>query len=139
MPGVTVPPQAPPPPAYVQTYQSESSATAPSRLTDAVVAQAAAPAPALHFHAVPLSQVWTLKAGETISHGLEAWAVQAHWTVVWQLARDWSVPATTSFTGTFEDAAENVLKTLSAEGVLLKGEIYEGNHTLVVKPAGEKE
>ena len=152
MPGLYVPPQAQPP-AYVQTYQVESSANAPLRLADASsganarASEASDKGPpsapvvssALRFHAVPLSQTWTLKAGETISHGLEAWARQAHWTIVWQLPRDWSVPATTAFSGTFEEAAENVLRTLAAEGVLLKGEIYEGNHTLVVKPTGERE
>jgi len=92
-----------------------------------------------HFHVVPLHEVWTLKAGETISRGLQEWGQRAHWTIVWQLPRDWAVPATTVFSGSFEDAAENVLRTLSTEGVLLKGEIYEGNHTLVVKPTGDKE
>ena len=87
----------------------------------------------------PPAPVWTLKSGETISHGLEAWGQQAHWTVLWKLPKDWAVPATTHYTGSFEKATGEVLRTLSAEGVLLKGEVYEGNHTLLVVPTGERE
>ncbi len=156
MPGIYVPPQVQPP-AHVQYVQTEARARDYSRPCPPAT-QGTTAAPGIvkdagrgqslrltsvsnvvpHFHAVPLSTLWTLKAGETVSRGLEAWGQKAHWTIVWQLPRDWAVPATTVFSGTFEQAAQQVLHVLSREGVLLRGEIYEGNRTLVVKPTGEQ-
>ena len=90
------------------------------------------------FRVVPLSRLWTLKAGEAISHGLEAWGREAHWTVLWRLRKDYAVPSTTVFSGSFESAVTKVLNTLSAEGVLLRGDIYESNHTIVVRSTGDR-
>lgn len=86
--------------------------------------------------ALPIQQLWTLKAGETIGHSLRTWAEKAQWNVVWTLPRDWVVPGTASFTGSFPDAAENVIKTLSANGALVRAQIYEGNRTIVVTGPG---
>ncbi|WP_157896871.1 toxin co-regulated pilus biosynthesis Q family protein [Acidovorax carolinensis] len=86
--------------------------------------------------ALPIQQLWTLQAGETIGHSLRVWAEKAQWSVVWSLPRDWVVPSTASFTGSFPDAAEKVIKTLSANGALVRAQIYEGNRTIVVTGPG---
>lgn len=82
--------------------------------------------------ALPIQQLWTLQAGETIGQSLRVWAEKAHWNVVWSLPRDWVVPSAATFTGSFPDATESVIKTLAANGALVRAQIYEGNKTIVI-------
>lgn len=86
--------------------------------------------------ALPIQHLWTLQAGETIGHSLRAWAEKAHWHVVWSLPRDWVVPSAATFTGSFPDATESVIKTLAANGALVRAQIYEGNKTIVIVGPG---
>lgn len=80
---------------------------------------------------------WTLKAGETVGHGLQLWGDRAGWKVVWNLTKDWSVPAQSTFHGDFRSVATEVLQTLASNGALIRGQFYEGNNTLVVTGPGD--
>lgn len=82
---------------------------------------------------------WTLKEGHTIGREIQTWAKSAGWKVVWNLGKDWSVPASTTFTGDFKSAATEVIKTLSANGVLIRAQFYDGNKTMVVTGPGVAE
>ncbi|CAN7779799.1 toxin co-regulated pilus biosynthesis Q family protein [Cupriavidus necator] len=86
--------------------------------------------------ALPIQQVWSLVAGDTIGQNLRAWADLVGWTVMWTLPKDWVVPGTASFTGSFADAAESVIKTLAENGALVRAQIYEGNKTIVISGPG---
>lgn len=86
--------------------------------------------------ALPIQPMWTLHAGDTIGRDLRAWADKAGWCVEWQLPKDWVVPNTHSFAGSFPDAVENVVKTLSDNGALIRARIYEGNKTVVISGPG---
>jgi hypothetical protein len=80
--------------------------------------------------------VWTLAAGRTVGQELKAWGEKADWKVIWSMPKDWSVPASTSFSGDFQTAAGDVIKTLAANGALVHAQFYEGNKTMVVTGPG---
>lgn len=83
--------------------------------------------------ALPIQQMWTLTAGVTVKENLEAWAEKAQWHVVWPpTLKTWIVPNETSFTGSFPDAAEKVIKTLADNGALVRAIVYEGNKNFVI-------
>ena len=85
---------------------------------------------------LPIEQIWTLKPGVTIGQNLNTWSASTNWKVIWSLPKDWVVPNETSFTGSFADAAEKVIKTLSDNGVLVHIGIFEGNKTVVISGTG---
>lgn len=85
---------------------------------------------------LPIEEIWTLKAGVTISENLDTWSHIGGWKVIWSLPKDWIVPNETSFTGDFSDAAAKVIKTLADNGVLVHIGIYEGNKTVVISGPG---
>lgn len=80
---------------------------------------------------------WTLDAGQTIGHELQKWGDKAGWKVVWNLQKDWTVPASTVFEGDFQTAAAAVIQTLAANGALVHAQFYEGNATMVITGAPE--
>ena len=83
--------------------------------------------------------VWTLTGGQSVGHELKAWGEKAGWQVVWNLSTDWSVPASTQFSGEFPAVAAEVIKTLAANGALIHAQFFEGNKTLVVTGPGVSE
>lgn len=83
--------------------------------------------------------VWTLTAGRTVGQELKTWGERAGWHVIWSLSKDWSVPASTSFSGEFPAAAADVVKTLAANGALIRAQIFDGNKTFVVVGPGVSE
>ncbi|AMR78031.1 TcpQ domain-containing protein [Cupriavidus nantongensis] len=81
---------------------------------------------------LPIQQVWTLTAGDTVGQNLSAWAEKVDWKVQWNLPKDIVVPNAASFTGSFADAAQSVIETLAANGALIRARIWEDNKTIVV-------
>ena len=80
---------------------------------------------------------WKMVAGQTINQELQLWASQAGWTVVWRLEKDWVIPASTTFTGEFQVAAGEVIKTLSSNGAIIQAHFFTGNKTMLVTGAPE--
>lgn len=101
--------------------------------------QATNPVVAVAIPAKPPAQVWTLTAGRTIGQELQSWGEKVGWKVIWSLPKDWSVPASTAFAGDFQTAAADVIKTLAANGALVRAQFYGGNKTLVVTGPGVAE
>ncbi len=90
-------------------------------------------------HAKPddeLRRPWHLKSGRLVRQELSSWGEQAGWQVLWHLQRDWTVPADTEFDGDFKDAASAVIRTLADNGLVIRGQFYDGNRILVVSGAG---
>lgn len=85
---------------------------------------------------LPALSLWTLNAGQTVGRELQAWGVKAGWKVIWNMQKDWSVPASTSFSGDFPSAAADVIKTLAINGALVRAQFYDGNKTMVVSGPG---
>lgn len=96
---------------------------------------ASAESPVLKSVEAPV-QVWKLKQGETIRAELAKWASESGWAMVWQLDKDWVIPADSIFTGSFDSASANVIETLASNGVLIHANFYTANKTLVVDGPG---
>lgn len=115
-----------------------SSATVYS-VDDSVLPQAKQQMTQLGLVAAPETQkkpTWTLNAGDTVGKDLEGWGTQAGWRVVWQLEKDWSVPASTAFTGDFEEVSAAVIKTLAKNGAIIHAEFFRANKTVVITGPG---
>lgn len=82
------------------------------------------------------AMVWTLETGRFVGQELKAWGEKANWKVIWSMTKDWTVPASTSFSGEFSEAAADVIKTLAANGAMVHAQFYEGNKTMVVTGPG---
>ncbi|MDA8328833.1 MAG: toxin co-regulated pilus biosynthesis Q family protein [Betaproteobacteria bacterium] len=80
---------------------------------------------------------WVLTAGDTIKKDLRMWAAKAGWNVVWNVSRDWVIPSNSLFYGEFQNAAEQVIKTLAGNGALVHAQLYLANQTMVVTGAPE--
>jgi hypothetical protein len=81
-------------------------------------------------HAIP---VFVMRKGDLILTDLQKWGTQSGWTVVWKLSRDWIVPSTTSFTGSFKTSVGSVVHALNSSGSNLAVKFYNGNNTVVIK------
>lgn len=92
--------------------------------------------PAAVIEPVQPAPTWILTAGNTVGHELQAWAKKAGWKVVWNMSKDWSVPASTAFPGDFKAAASGVIQTLAANGALVRAQFFDGNKTMVVTGPG---
>ncbi|MGF6604516.1 hypothetical protein P3T23_009272 [Paraburkholderia sp. GAS448] len=97
--------------------------------------QSAAPQKAAEPASKP-AEVWIIREGFPIGEELKAWGSRANWNVVWRMPRDVIAPTTTSFTGDFPSAATDVVKTLAANGALIRAQIFDGNRTVVVQGPG---
>lgn len=86
--------------------------------------------------ALPIQQLWTLTAGDTVGQNLSAWAEKVGWKVMWSLPGDWVIPNTASFSGSFADAAQSVIETLADNGALVRARIREDNKTIVIFAPG---
>ncbi|WP_175011484.1 toxin co-regulated pilus biosynthesis Q family protein [Burkholderia lata] len=86
--------------------------------------------------AAPATEVWTIREGFPISEELKSWGSRANWSVVWQMPRDVIAAATTTFSGDFPTALTDVVKTLAANGALIRARIFDGNRTVVVQGPG---
>lgn len=88
---------------------------------------------------VPLLTSWELKEGHTIGRELQDWGKRAGWKVIWQLDKDWEVPANTLLTGDFKTVATKVIETLTVNGILIRARFFDGNKTLLVVGPGVSE
>lgn len=86
------------------------------------------------INAQPLER-WQLTAGHLVRQDLMAWGERSGWKVLWHLQRDWAVPANTEFTGDFKSAAAEVITTLAENGVVIRGQFFDANKTLVISGA----
>jgi hypothetical protein len=133
-----------PAPATAQPVPApQRSATTPAATQSAPMASAtatpsgAAPAPTAATPATTIAPAadggpWKLEAGLPIHVQLRAWAERANWTLVWKPSRSWVVPAKAEFRGRFDEAVEQVVLNLAAEGKPVHLNIWEGNHVVEI-------
>lgn len=115
----------------------EAVAAQPTAAPQRPVVPAAAPAAVRSIPAFKPIPLWTLKANQAISVGLDAWARASGWKVVWNVPQDWLVPNTVQFQGDFRAAATQVIQALAANGADIRADVYTANKTLVVHAAGQ--
>lgn len=80
--------------------------------------------------------LWTLMAGRTVGQELKSWGEKVNWTVIWNPPKDWSIPASATFSGDFITAASEVINTLASNGALVRAHFHELNRTMVVTGPG---
>lgn len=98
---------------------------------------ASSPPPSAKSEPRPVIQsAWTMRAGHSVGQELQVWGNAAGWKIIWNMTKDWTIPAPASFFGDFQTAASDVIKTLAANGALIRAQIYEGNKTVVVTGPG---
>lgn len=132
--GVTLSPDKP---LFGAPISASEQVSAPVRVSE----QGAGPvieAPSLaQEKKTPAAQVWVLRPGRLIQEELQAWAQMTRatdmpWSFSWKVDRGWTVPAQSQFEGTFDQAAEAVIRTLFEQGKPVRAEIWEGNRIFEV-------
>ncbi|WP_321816711.1 MULTISPECIES: toxin co-regulated pilus biosynthesis Q family protein [unclassified Paraburkholderia] len=79
---------------------------------------------------------FTLVSGESLERQLAGWAKRAGWTVTWNTPEDWIVPHASSFGSDFQQAITEVINQMESNGADVRGDIWTGNHTVVIDRAG---
>lgn len=87
----------------------------------------------------PPLQTWSLHEGQAIGEELKKWGKAAGWTVIWDRPKDLSAAANATFTGDFKNSADEVIKILAANGVLIRAKFFDGNKTMVISGPGVTE
>lgn len=123
--------------APVTESAPKAAATQQTAAPQRPVVPAAAPAAVRSIPVFKPIPLWTLKANQAISVGLDAWAGASGWKVVWNVPQDWLVPNTVQFQGDFRAAATQVIQALAANGADIRADVYTANKTLVVHAAGQ--
>jgi len=123
--------------APVTESDRKAAASQPTAAPQRPMVPAAAPAAVRSIPVFKPIPLWTLKANQAISVGLDAWAHASGWKVVWNVPQDWLVPNTVQFQGDFTAAATQVIQALAANGADIRADVYTANKTLVVHAAGQ--
>ena len=82
-------------------------------------------------------KVWSTTPGDkTLQNALSRWAIAAGWQLFWELPQDYSVEATASINGSFEDAITAVTNSLQQNDVPVSAIFFEGNRVLRIVAKG---
>lgn len=121
-----------PRPGLDSTLALRNSANGVDPYTPATPMAIAATDPAL----TPL-QVWTTTPGDrTLQNALARWCSAAGWQLFWELPQDFSIEATASINGSFEDAITVVTNSLQMSETPVTALFYDGNRVLRIVAAG---
>lgn len=91
-----------------------------------------APPPGAQPPAQQVPTSWVLHADRPIHTQLNEWAVSAGWTLSWELEKSWRPPADATFTGPFDKALEDVVRSLFNEGKPVHLRVWDGNRVAQV-------
>lgn len=88
----------------------------------------------------PDSRAWTITlADKSIRALLERWCREAGYQPLWEVTVDLEINATATITGTFEDAINSVLTSLSTSNYPIEALIYDNRVVRVVKHVARKQ
>ena len=83
------------------------------------------------------SQVWQIQlADRTLKGALTRWARHAGWQLVWEAPVDFSIDATASVEGSFDDALRAVIGSLSHSDTPIQAILYHGNKVVRIVEKG---
>jgi Toxin co-regulated pilus biosynthesis protein Q len=98
--------------------------------------------PAGPLHAAPaapadssISRTWVVNRGSTLRETLEQWAAAANWGVAWNTKRVYPIEASATFTGTFEQAAAELLRAFTTAVPPIDAEFSANRWVIVTTPA----
>jgi hypothetical protein len=81
--------------------------------------------------------VWDLRQSDgSVRNALARWAKEAGWQFVWAVPTDFSIDASATIHGTFEQALHSVVDALDHSEVPIQALMYKGNHVLRITPKG---
>lgn len=119
-------PAASTPPIQATTTVAATPASTPATPQAPIVATA------------PPAPQWVLSGGTPIREQIISWGARAGWTVEWPLKVNWSVPATASFAGEFDDRdhgpVAQVVQALASEGREIRARFFPANRMLIINP-----
>lgn len=125
------------PMASAVTLAQPSSGGVALRNSNAMQLAASSAPPALADPALSPLTVWsTSPADKTLQNALARWSIAAGWQMFWELPQDYSVEATASINGSFEDAITAVTTSLQQNDVPVSAIFFEGNRVLRIVAKG---
>lgn len=84
-----------------------------------------------------VARTWELRLSDgSIRTALARWAQDAGWQFIWAVPTDFTVDASATLHGSFEDALHSVVDALSHSQVPIQVVLYKGNHVLRVTAKG---
>ncbi|WP_434115417.1 toxin co-regulated pilus biosynthesis Q family protein [Paraburkholderia caffeinilytica] len=143
-PQVQLPPQNPPAASAGESVLPASRTDSPlpqgTPLTLSAPAPAQDPAPALAAAAPAdpaAARTWELRLADgSVRTALARWAQDAGWQFIWAVPTDFTIDASATIHGSFEDALHSVVDALSHSQVPIQAVLYKGNHVLRVTAKG---
>ncbi|CAB3772187.1 toxin co-regulated pilus biosynthesis Q family protein [Paraburkholderia humisilvae] len=109
---------------------SIASPTPASASAASTVAPAASATP-------PERTVWELRRSDgSVRDVLARWASEAGWQFIWDVPTDFTIDATATIHGTFQQALQEVANALRHSQVPIQMVMYQGNRVLRVIPKG---
>ena len=82
-------------------------------------------------------QIWTATpADKTLQNALARWSIAAGWQLLWELPQDYSIEATASINGSFEDAVTVVAHSLQTSDAPISAIFFDGNRVLRIVAKG---
>lgn len=81
--------------------------------------------------------VWDLRQSDgSVRNALARWSKEAGWQFIWAVPTDFSIDASATIHGTFEQALHSVVDALSHSEVPIQALMYKGNHVLRITAKG---
>lgn len=81
--------------------------------------------------------VWDLRQSDgSVRNALARWAKEAGWQFIWAVPTDFSIDASATIHGTFEQALHSVVDALEHSEVPIQALMYKGNHVLRITAKG---
>ena len=82
--------------------------------------------------------VWKVRKGFTLQETVKSWGEQVNWNVVWDSDRDFEIQSEVAFSGSFVDAASDLIDAFAKADPPVIGTFYK-NNTLVIETTSNGE
>lgn len=86
---------------------------------------------------VTAMQIWQVEPRMTLRSLLEEWAAKAGWSVAWQSEYDFRIEAKASFSGSFQEASSQLIRSFGQSSPRIKATYWGGNKVVVVEMASD--
>jgi hypothetical protein len=107
----------------------------PTHVARALAAKGA-PAASATSSTAPVGE-WSIRTSDgTVRGVLQRWTHISGWQLVWDLPVDFSVDASATLHGSFEDALHTLVISLDKSYTPVQAILYRGNHVLRIVPQG---
>ncbi|MCV6599884.1 MAG: TcpQ domain-containing protein [Alphaproteobacteria bacterium] len=87
---------------------------------------------------VKVEPKWEVKKGYTLQETIKSWGDKAEWNVVWESDRDFNIQSEIVFSGSFVDAASELITAFEKADPPVVGTFYK-NNTLVIETTSNGE